>query len=218
MNCVGADNYVYFLLLLFSLSVLLIYGTLLGYSLLSQTLDQMISVELQAAMQSWTTYFHIWAIVIAADSKVGTVSLLMLMTAPLAVAFLVYHTYLIWAGMTTNESAKWSDWKDDVADGFVFKAKRSQIPHAPLSADLGNGSWPMHSDQILIMDEDPPMEGYILVPNTNRVNYNRGGEVPIDPHWVQVHSMNEVDNIYDLGFYDNARDSMGISVRRKNCT
>ena len=71
-------------------------------------------------MQGWIMYFNIWAIVIQMDSRIGTVTLLMLMTAPLAMAFLVYHTYLIWAGMTTNESAKWSDWKDDVEDGFVF--------------------------------------------------------------------------------------------------
>ncbi|KAJ6135066.1 hypothetical protein N7512_000226 [Penicillium capsulatum] len=213
MNCIGADNYVYFLLLLLSLSVLLIYGTLLGYSLLCQTLERLVPVDLQAAMQNWATYFHIWAIVITTDPRIGAVTSLMAMTAPLAVAFLAYHTYLIWAGMTTNESAKWSDWKDDVADGFVFKAKRSKIPRAPLPVDLGDGRWPVQSDQVLVMDEDPPMEGYILVPNTNRVDYNRGGEAPIDPQWVQVHSMKEVDNIYDLGFHDNFRDSIGIPPR-----
>lgn len=215
MNCVGADNYVYFLSLLLALSVLLIYGTLLGYSLLHQTLERVIPANLQASMQSWSTYFQVWALVITADSKIGIVSLLMLMTAPLAVAFLAYHTYLIWAGMTTNESAKWGDCKEDVEDGFVYKAKRSQIPQAPPLMDLNDRPWPVQSDQILVMDDEPPMEGYILVSTSNQVYYNSGGEAPIDCQWTRVQSMNEVDNIYDLGFVDNLRDSIGIPVRRK---
>ncbi|KAJ5669631.1 hypothetical protein N7462_010701 [Penicillium macrosclerotiorum] len=118
MNCVGAHNYVYFLSLLLSLSILLIYGALLGHSLLYQTLEQLVPTQLQDKMKEWSMYFHIWSVVIIRDPRIGTVSLLMLMTAPLAVAFLAYHTYLIWAGTTTNESAKWSDWSEDVADGY----------------------------------------------------------------------------------------------------
>lgn len=216
MNCVGANNYVYFLSLLLSLSVLLIYGSLLGYSLLGQTLQQLVPPDLQATMKGWTMYFNVWAIVIAADPKIGTVSLLMLMTAPLAAAFLAYHTYLIWAGMTTNESAKWSDWKEDVADGFVFKAKRSQIPGAPPRLDLGDRPWPINSDQILVTDEEPPMEGYVLATNSNRVHYSREPDGPIDPRWIQPHSMKDVDNIYDLGFWDNLKDAIGLSVRRES--
>ena len=131
---------------------------------------------------------------------------------------MAYHTYLIWAGMTTNESAKWGDCKEDVADGFVYKAKRSQIPQAPPLMDLNDRPWPMQSDQILVMDDEPPMEGYILVSTSNQIYYNRGGEAPIDCQWTRVHSMNEVDNIYDLGFVDNLRDSIGIPVRRKITT
>lgn len=214
MNCVGANNYVYFLLLLLSLSVMLIYGTLLGYSLLHQTLLQLVPAEAQAAMKDWTMYFNIWAVVIAADPRIGTVSLLMLMTAPLAVAFLVYHTYLIWAGTTTNESAKWSDWKEDIADGYVFKAKRSQLPGAPPPVDLGDRPWPVKSDQILVTDNRPPMEGYILASDSNFVYYRREPDGPVDSRWTQPHTMRELDNIYDMGFWDNIKDAFGLSVRR----
>ena len=214
MNCVGADNYIYFLALLLSLSVLLIYGTFLGYSLLCDTLKERIPAHLQAEMQTWTMYFNIWAVVITADPKVGTVTLLMLMTAPLAVAFLAYHTYLIWAGTTTNETAKWGDWKEDVEDGFVFKANRNEICDAPPYLDHGDRPWPIRTDQILVTDGDPPMEGYILAFDSNRVHYNRGGEAPVDPRWTQLRSMRDVDNIYDLGFWGNLRDALGLSVRR----
>ena len=39
----------------------------------------------------------------------------------------MYHGYLIWAGMTTNESSKWSDFKEDVGDGYVYRALLSEI-------------------------------------------------------------------------------------------
>lgn len=215
MNCVGANNYVYFLLLLLSLSVMLIYGTFLGYTLLLQSLEQLVSPELQAAMKSWKMYFKVWGAVITAEPRIGTVALLMLMTAPLAVAFLAYHTYLIWAGTTTNETAKWSDWRDDVEDGFVYKARRSQIPDAPQFVDLGDRPWPVKSDQILVTDGIPPTEGYVLETSSNLVHYEEepGPDRPIHTRWTQLHSMKDIDNIYDAGFWRNLRDAAGLSVR-----
>ncbi|KAJ5168676.1 uncharacterized protein N7482_004270 [Penicillium canariense] len=217
MNCVGANNYVYFLSLLLSVSVLLIYGTLLGYSLLCQTLRHFIPLDIQAAMKGWTMYFHVWSIVLTRDPKIGTVTLLMLMTAPLAAAFLAYHTYLIWAGMTTNESAKWSDWKEDIADGLVFKGKRSQIPGAPAHVDLGDQPWPVQTDQILVTDSGPPLEGCLLEDTSNRVHYRGDANKPrtVDPRWTELHNMSDLDNIYDLGFRKNLIDAFGLPVREK---
>jgi len=212
MNCVGAHNYVYFLSLLLSLSFLLTYGTWLGYSLLSQTLQEIVPPEYQAAMKGWSMYFNIWAIVITADAKIGTVTLLMLMTAPLAVAFLAYHTYLIWAGMTTNESSKWSGWKCDVEDDMAFKAERSQIPGAPRNVDLADQPWPVVSDQILgyIMDVD---SNDIYYPGSDHREPDSHRDIPNSP-W-KLTSMADIENIYDLGFWNNLRDSVGLSVRRK---
>jgi palmitoyltransferase len=217
MNCVGANNYKYFLSLLLAVSVLLIYGTLLGYSLLWQTLREIVPLDVQAAMKSWSMYLHVWSIVITRDPKIGTVTLLMLMTAPLAVAFLAYHTYLIWAGMTTNESAKWSDWKEDVLDGFVFKAKRSEIRCAPPHVDLSGQPWPVQSDQILVTDGQPPLEGYVLDDASNRVTYrgDANRSRPIDRQWVELHHTRDLENIYDMGFRRNLVDALGLPVREK---
>ncbi|KAJ5899451.1 hypothetical protein N7495_004195 [Penicillium taxi] len=215
MNCVGAHNYVYFLSLLLSLSILLIYGTTLGYFLLCQTLQDMIPANVDMKLQAWATYIAIWGDVISSDPKIGSVTLLMLMTAPLAVAFLSYHTYLVWAGMTTNESAKWSDLKEDIFDGFVYKANRYQIDGPPPYFDLSDRPWPVQSDQVLITDEDPPMEGFFFARQSNRIFYDRDGEADIDPLWTQLHSMRDVDNIYDLGLWNNLREALGFTVRQK---
>ncbi|KAL4785233.1 DHHC palmitoyltransferase-domain-containing protein [Aspergillus varians] len=220
-NCVGLNNYRYFLSLLLSLSVMLIYGTWLGYSLLSQTLDKLIprSAPVRINKQSWSTLLNICAAVIASDTRVGGITMLMFMTAPLAVAFLAYHTYLIWAGMTTNESAKWSDWKDDVADGMAFKFvdghKRSESPL--LDFPETRCSWPVNSDQILVLTEgEPPKEGHRIHRRSNDVIQPQDPDVAIDQRFVQVKSMKEIDNIYDLGFWNNLCHIFGTSAGRRS--
>jgi hypothetical protein len=61
---------------------------------------------------------------------VGATTLLMTMCAPLSAGFLVYHVYLLWIGATTNETSKWADFKEDVADGLVFRAEISELRKA----------------------------------------------------------------------------------------
>ncbi|KAL2821999.1 DHHC palmitoyltransferase-domain-containing protein [Aspergillus granulosus] len=218
-NCVGLNNYQYFLSLLLSLSVMLAYGSFLGYSILSQTYDRLIPRNHPVRMrkQSWTTFFNICASVVAADARIGGVTMLMFMTAPLAFAFLVYHIYLIWAGMTTNESAKWSDWKDDVADGIAFKLIQDpETSDSPLlDPPETTSSWPVTSDQVLVFtDGEPPKKGYKVEKGSNEVLQPRNPDAAIDPRFVQVRSMKEIDNIYDLGFWNNLRHVFNIPAGR----
>ncbi|KAB8274443.1 hypothetical protein BDV30DRAFT_225847 [Aspergillus minisclerotigenes] len=221
MNCVGLNNYRYFLALIFSLSIMLIYGSCIGFSLLSQSWEKLIPLDspLRTTRQSWTMSFNVWTIVISTDLRIGGVTSLMFMTAPLAMAFLVYHTYLIWAGMTTNESAKWSDWKEDVADGMVFKSTKAEAyGNSPLLREYQSPqtSWPVNSDQVLVLTEgEPPRAGFVFSLDSNEIRQPNDGEAPIDHKWTPVRSMREIDNIYDLGFWDNLRHSFGLPARRK---
>jgi palmitoyltransferase len=141
------------------------------------------------------------------------------MTAPLAMAFLLYHAYLIWAGMTTNESAKWSDWKEDVADGLVFKSTRSKIYGTPFYPDedsRAQKSWPVSSDQILVItDGEPPKEGFKLCSRSNEILQKDDPQAPVDTRWIEVNSMREIDNIYDLGFWDNLREVFKMPIRQR---
>ncbi|KAL5339428.1 Palmitoyltransferase swf1 [Aspergillus crustosus] len=209
-NCVGLNNYRYFLSLLLSLSVMLVYGSCLGYSLITKSFDALIPPTSPVRMrkQSWTTFLNMWAAVVASDPRVGGVTMLMCMTAPLAFAFFVYHTYLIWAGMTTNESAKWSDWKDDVADGIAFRLFDAEdMSKSPLIRSPGlTSSWPGSSAQMLVLTEgEPPREGFRLYERSNDIIQPSNADAPIDRKFVRVRSMKEIDNIYDLGFWNNVR-------------
>lgn len=222
MNCVGLHNYRYFLGLLLSVSILLIYGSYLGYSLLKQTLHEISTAGLRSSMhwhsiEGWKLWFNVWAVTIATDIRIGAVYLLALMTAPLALGFLIYHIYLIWAGTTTNESAKWSDWKDDVADGYVYKSTKASIYGGstfPDSLRDCHPTWPARSDQILILtDGKAPPQGFKLSSILNEIVYPEDGtDAPADPRWVQLRSLREVENIYDLGFWNNLRDALDFPI------
>lgn len=218
-NCVGRENYHYFLALLLSLSMMLTYGIYLGYVLLDGTLQQGLSPRGARWSKglTWTTYLNYFALAIAEDIRIGAVFLLAMMTAPLAFAFLSYHVYLVWAGTTTNETAKWDDWKEDVADGLIFKARRSEIYRNPKPRDAliePESKWPGTSDQVLIVtDGEPPRVGFAISLQSNSIMQSEDENAPLDLRWERVESLRVVHNIYDLGFGRNLRDALRLSVQ-----
>lgn len=140
--------------------------------------------------------------------SIAGVGLLAATTTILPLGLLAYHLYLIWAGMTTNESSKWTDWREDIYDGYVFKAKR---------VDLNRHHWGRrHNDP---RGDNPALDGfgdddedgvrvdwsvssvYVLVRTTD-------GKPPTGQEelWTEVYSMSEVDNIYDLGGWENFKE------------
>ena len=130
-NCVGRNNYVWFVTLLSSISFMLLYAFLLGWSILDAELQTHFAgpnnQHWSKATTTWSLYFHMWSIALASSVRVGAITLLSIMSFPLSSGLLVYHVYLIWAGMTTNESQKWADLRDDIYWGVVWKAKRADL-------------------------------------------------------------------------------------------
>ena len=119
------------------------------------------------------------------------------LTGPLAWGLFWYHIYLVWAGMTTNESSKWADWRDDITDGVVFKRDKNKDTSQPTF--LGPSfeppvKWPVSSTQEL----------------TKRLGVDT--EEPRSPvessstAWTRVQNLAEIENLYDLGFWDNLLD------------
>ena len=116
---------------------------------------------------------------------------------PLAGGFGVYHGYLVWAGSTTNEQGKWGDWKEDVLDGLVWRAKVEEVrgsglPRevAPLPGDVWDARGGLRRAECW----------YIRT---------RGGEQPmrreggVDERWERVTEWKVVDNLYDQGWWNN---------------
>jgi len=118
--------------------------------------------------------------------SVGAVGFLAILTAPMPLGLLGYHVYLIWAGMTTNETGKWTDLKDDMKDGFVWVCKVD-----PLVDDIGvtNKDGSVRTKKMMVAartDDGMPPDS--------------------SGRWRRCWNLREVENIYDLGFWENLKD------------
>lgn len=217
MNCLGKGNYAYFIAMLFSISSLLSYGGYLAYLLLTETLQSFVVRRSQgiearqhwSAGRTWSQYFEGWAWAIARDIRIGGVGMLAVLTAPLAWGLFLYHLYLIWAGMTTNESSKWADWKDDIADGLVYRSERFVGDRTSCQQDPEVEpfvEWPISSNQRLVKYEDGVSPAGQLDNAESSATSPTRGNVSSTPSWKRLHDLHEVDNLYDLGFWDNLLD------------
>ena len=220
MNCLGKDNYVYFIGLLLSLSSLLTYGIYLAYVILDETLqseslrrsDGTNSRKHWAAGRSWSLYLRSWGWAISQDFRIGGVGLLAFMTVPLAWGMFLYQIYLIWAGMTTNESSKWSDWKDDIDNGLVFKLEESTNHSDKTRSHLGIEpivDWPITSNQRLIKCEDGQPPSLNIGPTRESTETNETSSVQ-QLRWRRLSGLHQIDNLYDLGFWDNLGDVLAV--------
>ncbi|EMC99443.1 hypothetical protein BAUCODRAFT_64138 [Baudoinia panamericana UAMH 10762] len=195
-NCLGRGNYRYFLALLLSLGLLQLYGAYLSYYLLYPYFLAHRNRNVLFKRGYWSELGEAMAYAIHRGGlPIAGVGLLAASTAAMPLALLGYHCYLIWAGMTTNESQKWADWRDDMGEGCVFKASRKALKahnRARRGSEddedgdaVGAVRWPVESDQVVVRTND--------------------GEPPVGQEglWTRVWSLGDVENVYDLGGWDN---------------
>jgi hypothetical protein len=192
-NCVGYNNHHYFILLLLTTAILISYASYVGFSILSaEILKNLSSWTPTGKGYTWGVYINIWAWAMQEYTRIGAVTLLCLLTAPLVWGLLGYHLYLIWAGTTTNESMKWSDWTVEMHDGLAFKRP---IPSSRIKNEEYESAfmtWPVESQQVLVRTSNgkPP-----------KMEFEIG-----EGEWVRVWRLRDVENLYDLGLWDNLRD------------
>ncbi|KAL6709882.1 palmitoyltransferase swf1 [Coniothyrium glycines] len=242
-NCLGRGNYKWFLALLLSTGILIAYGAYLAYFTLSPLATQQFNKyerwytyvpQKDSDPTSWGTYFgkksHYFLAYTSIYLDVGGlqasgVGLLALLTWPLPLGLLAYHVYLIWAGMTTNESGKWADWRDDMADGVVFLGQRReetlkenrasqalQVP-ARSSAHSSSSTTPIATPtETPPEDEEPPTtwpleSRHILIRTRDgqppKSLPPRIRSVAKEQSFERVWNLAAVENVYDLGAWDN---------------
>ncbi|KAF2279746.1 zf-DHHC-domain-containing protein [Westerdykella ornata] len=231
-NCLGRGNYRWFLALLLSTGILLAYAAFLAYSVIHPRAERYYAqherwyrYKNQNRLDGWarwgdtkwhylTTYASIYIDV--GGVRASGVGLLALLTWPLPLGLLGYHIYLIWAGMTTNENAKWADWRDDMADGCVFLGHSKKVERIQAGEALERGvygkkeeekedpaeprtSWPLESRHVLIrtLNGQPPTR----LPERIRC-------VADEDSFERVWNIGAVENVYDLGFWDNLMEAL----------
>ncbi|KAI2618557.1 zf-DHHC-domain-containing protein [Hypomontagnella submonticulosa] len=194
-NCVGYGNQHYFILLLLSTAVLTTYGGILGLTVISDVVrarNPSFVLFPKPPGWSWRQYLVLLTMGIQDDVGVGSVTLLTLMTSPLVWGLLGYHMYLIYCGTTTNESMKWQDWQVEMNEGCAFKRSLPPDRTKDLRREAAWTRWPIDPVQILVRTEDgtPPPT-------------NAGDGVG---EWERIWYLRDVENMYDLGFWDNLVD------------
>ncbi|KAK4038208.1 Palmitoyltransferase SWF1 [Parachaetomium inaequale] len=205
-NCVGAGNQHWFILLLLSTGVLTLYGGVLGVRLMTAQ----IRLRFPAwALLPWranggrgmgfTEWLVIWSWGMQDGGRgsgggvaMGAVTLLALMLSPLVWGLLGYHLWLVYCGTTTNESMKWSDWQVEMGDGFAFKRRLEVGRVKDVRVEPAWTRWPVEPEQVMVRTDD----GKLPV----------GENLPGVGEWEAVWRLKDVENLYDLGFWDNLVD------------
>lgn len=195
--------------MLLSMSVMLTYGAWLAHGILSRfihslsiddTSQQVLGRDWSKGI-TWSQYLSLWSWALGHDVRIGSVGLLALLTSPLAWALLLYHMYLIWAGTTTNESAKWQELRYDINDGLVYQEAKPEDPAQRNENDSAIEpivQWPAFSHQNIVRFRDPRQ-----LHEQDESQIDRANE---GSRWKRIEGLHEIENLYDLGFWDNLKD------------
>ncbi|KAF2098232.1 zf-DHHC-domain-containing protein [Rhizodiscina lignyota] len=221
-NCVGRGNLRWFLALLLSTSILVAYGAYLAYIVLAPQVrvyraavypeSQESKIVVSSTWQRitapivawfWFTMRDIQIAINIGGLSVAGVGLLATFTSALPFGLLAYHVYLIWAGTTTNENSKWSDWREDMADGVVWLADL-KTPEAGQDVGVPKSRewecyWPTRPRQCVVQTSDGQM------PRTLPKEMER---IVDASSWRRVWRLASVENVYDLGFWDNLAEML----------
>lgn len=191
--------------------------------------------------------------------------LLALVSFPLAAGLTVHHVYLIWVGMTTNESGKWADLREDIAGAVVWRARVGELVgdfpglegrcwgESESEGEEGDRGgivwvgkdWPLKPSWVVVRMEERGRRPRVRRRKVRRTGVEESGDLlgkadreadgqlrrfgepegnsssnarangqagesqwEEDERWTQVKSLGEIENVYDLGFWDNLKDVM----------
>lgn len=196
--CVGHGNHRWFLSLLLSTAALTSYGGLLGLSILSGVIKNRFpgwSVWPPAGY-GLNSYLVAWSWAMERDISLGATTLFATLTSPLVWALLFYTLYHVYCGTTTNESLKWSELGEDMADGYAFTRPIRRGRERDFGIEPSCSRWPVEPEMVVIATADgqPPVIHQGMPP------------IAGEGDWERVWKLKNVENMYDLGFRDNLAD------------
>lgn len=196
-SCVGYGNHHWFLLLLFSTAAMTSYGGLMGLSILGSALQQKYPkwtmMPSRYLGDSYTRWFAIWGQGLRGNVPLGSTTLLALLTSPLVWGLSLYTLYQVYTGVTTNESLKWTELKEDMEDGYAWQRALHPNRQRDTRTEPRCDRWPVEPERVIVATVDG------LEPKRK--------DLPGDGDWTRVRALRDVENLYDMGFLDNLGDA-----------
>lgn len=178
-NDVGYYNYRYFFTFLCSICWIMMYGGWLCHW----------ALQLYAEKEDipGSTVGKYWKVITRTtyDNKIsGILLLLCCFLLPVVLWFLGEHIRFIYLGVTTNETVKWGDINELMKAGLLYKISRRDPQYYEYVIMIKHGSWNSGSEFIKLSDHSKitDLSGYDI---------------------IHVEGWDDLDNIYDKGFFTN---------------
>lgn len=182
--------------MLFSTAAMTSFGGILGLSVLGHDLQRKYPaftlLPSRSVSNSYTRWASIWGFGLHSNIPLGSSTLLALLTSPLVWGLFFYTLYQVYTGVTTNESQKWTELKEDMEDGYAWTRSLPMNRTRDLKIEPRCERWPVQPERVIVATVDG------LAPK-------RPGMVG-EGEWVRVRALREVENLYDMGFWDNLGD------------
>ncbi|KAJ1924344.1 hypothetical protein IWQ60_005257 [Tieghemiomyces parasiticus] len=226
-NCVGHNNYRYFISFLISMVFLSAYGSYVMANIFrgvrkAEGLDTAWVWDPDLKRQVPVGWFQSYQLVLAAEPLVGALGILLALITPALGAFLAYALYVTIQGATANECDKWNDLDDWIRDGGAYWIPVTP-PHAAFVRALDPTRAELPTRRIFIADAATARwlvrrdQDTTLQPNSGTSDsLNDGEEVGQRPvvtlpegvapeDAAMIRSLEDVDNLYDRGWWENLR-------------
>lgn len=65
---------------------------------------------------------------------------------------------------------------------------------------------------LILTDGEPPRIGFSVSLQSNSILQAEDEHAPVDPRFKLVRNLQSVENLYDLGFWDNLRDALNLTI------
>lgn len=182
-NAVGYYNYRWFFAFLVSICWTLLYGGYMCWQAihLYMTHENMDMITTTSTLARWwltitqTTY---------PNRITGMLLILCCFLLPVVAAFLGEHLWLIYLGVTTNESAKWDYIKYLLSQGLLYRSGTTYI------SMMCAGDWNGPAGFVRLRD------------GSEYTDLRDGGDL------VKIEGWDQLDNIYDDGFWNNLKQRL----------
>ncbi|KAG0185366.1 palmitoyltransferase swf1 [Apophysomyces sp. BC1034] len=180
-RCVGVNNHRYFFFFLFTLTQLCTYGAYLCFQvyrglIIEWGLDKAFVYDHRTGTQSPITFRKAMLYILHRDRIIGAIGILAIVVAVVVFIFTVYQLYLAGRGITTNEAFKWDVIEEDIQRGLLWQ------------------------------HEEEPLEKPCQSARKRTSSKAAKDASSITKKARQVTSLEELDNIYDAGFFRNLLD------------